>query len=208
MAGPATSSSTPYWQGPPPQHAHLRVGNEDREQVVEHIKAAYADGRFEKAEFDERVDRAMTAQVHADLMPIMNELYGTPSAPAVPPPYPYPHPQPPSYPRQPAPPSVSSERSGAAAAHILGILGLSFVGPLIMLLTMGKTSPYVRMHAVEALNFHLTLLGATVLLSITVVGLVAVPFVWIGAFVAGIVGGVAALGHGSFQYPLTLRLVK
>ncbi|WP_344841445.1 DUF1707 domain-containing protein [Nonomuraea dietziae] len=54
----------------------LRVTNQDREHVVEHVKAAYAEGRFDKYEFDERLERAMTARTHGDLMPIMTELYG------------------------------------------------------------------------------------------------------------------------------------
>lgn len=66
-----------------PDHVDLRVSNQDREQVVEHVKAAYAEGRFDKFEFDDRLDRAMTARVHGDLLPIMHELYGSrPVAPA------------------------------------------------------------------------------------------------------------------------------
>ncbi|MFI0418127.1 DUF1707 and DUF4870 domain-containing protein [Spongiactinospora sp. 9N601] len=180
------------------------MSNQDREQVVEHLKAAYTEGRLDKQEFDERVDRAMNAQIHADLMGIMSDLFGTPPPPPpmpYPPRHPHPHPAPP-YPR------TSDDRPAAAAAHFLPFIGLSVVGPLIMLLAMGRTSPYVRAQAVEALNFHLTLLGATILLSITVVGLVLVPLLWIGGLVAGIMGGVSALGDGRFRYPLSLRLVK
>ncbi|GAB3903288.1 hypothetical protein GCM10027612_69600 [Microbispora bryophytorum subsp. camponoti] len=58
-------------------HPQLRVTNQDREQVVEHVKAAYAEGRLDKYEMDERLHLAMTARTHADLVPIMNDLYGT-----------------------------------------------------------------------------------------------------------------------------------
>ena len=38
---------TPPWQGRAPMpHPQLRVTNQDREQVVEHVKAAYAEGRL------------------------------------------------------------------------------------------------------------------------------------------------------------------
>ncbi|MFE3455682.1 DUF1707 and DUF4870 domain-containing protein [Nonomuraea sp. NPDC059194] len=184
----------------------LRVTNQDREHVVEHVKAAYAEGRFDKYEFDERLGRAMTARTHGDLMPIMTELYGPqhhwhsiaapPKAAARPAPKPH------------GLPADSNERVGGAAAHLLALLGLVIVGPLILLLTGGKTSPYIRHHAIEALNFHLTVLGATVLLPFTIVGIVLVPVIWVAAFVLAIVGGVAALAENDFRYPLTVRLVK
>lgn len=103
---------------------------------------------------------------------------------------------------------TGGERLGAAAAHLLPLTGLLAIGPLIMMLTGGRTSPYIRKHAVEALNFQLTLLGATVLLSITFVGVVLLPVLWIGGVVLSVVGGLAALGEGDFRYPLTLRPVK
>jgi uncharacterized Tic20 family protein len=77
-----------------------------------------------------------------------------------------------------------------------------------MLLAGGRTSPYIRRHALEALNFHLTVLGATLLLPFTVIGVVLLPFIWILGFVLSVVGGVAALADGRFRYPLTVRLVK
>ncbi|MFJ2032738.1 DUF1707 and DUF4870 domain-containing protein [Streptosporangium sp. NPDC087985] len=174
--------------------------------MVEHVKAAYAEGRYDKFEFDDRLERAMTARVHGDLMPIMHELYGSrPAASALHPPMrgqvaPGHH--------HPVRAESGGERLGAAAAHLLPLTGLLLIGPLIMMLTGGKTSPYIRRHAVEALNFQLTLLGATVLLAITVVGVVLTPVLWIGGMVLSVVGGLAALGEGDFRYPFTLRPVK
>ncbi|GAA3066715.1 hypothetical protein GCM10017600_55430 [Streptosporangium carneum] len=173
--------------------------------MVEHVKAAYADGRLDKIDFDDRLERAMTARVHADLMPIMHELYG--HRPPMPAPYPFSEGVSASS-RHCARADAGGERLGAAAAHLLPLTGLLAIGPLIMLLTAGKTSPYVRRHAVEALNFQLTLLGATVLLAITFVGVVLMPVLWLGAMALSVVGGVAALGEGDFRYPFTLRPVK
>ncbi|WP_327090625.1 DUF1707 and DUF4870 domain-containing protein [Nonomuraea sp. NBC_01738] len=184
-------------------HDQLRVTTQDREHVVDHVKAAYAEGRFDKFEFDDRLERAMTARTHGDLMPIMTELYGSrPAAhlheirPVSSPPRPF----------EKAP--ESNERLGAAASHLLSLIGFPIIGPLILLLTAGKTSPYVRRHATESLNFHLTVLGATFLLPFTVVGIVLLPVIWVGAMILAIVGGVAALAENDFRYPLTLRLVK
>ncbi|WP_326829559.1 DUF1707 and DUF4870 domain-containing protein [Streptosporangium sp. NBC_01810] len=215
MAGTMTSAGQGYGHGgvpvsgPAPGYAGLRVGDQDRERVVEHVQAAYAEGRLDRVEFDDRLERAMTARVHGDLIPIMNELYGTqPVRPAF------------------QPPATSqaayghhghlgrrdgdtgADRLGAAAAHMLSLAGLPILGPLVMMLTAGKTSPYIRAHSVEALNFQLTLIAATIVLAITVVGVVLTPLLWIGGVVLSVIGGVAAMGDGDFRYPLTLRLVK
>ncbi|MEW9529891.1 DUF1707 and DUF4870 domain-containing protein [Microbispora sp. NPDC049125] len=178
------------------QHPQLRVTDDDRDQVVEHVKAAFAEGRLDKHEMDERLHLAMTARTHADLTPIMTDLYG--SRPAY-------IPRPPSYP---ASPPDGGERVGAAAAHALSLCGLFVVGPLVMLLAAGRTSPFIRKHAVESLNFHLTVVGATFLLPFTVIGVVLLPFIWVAAMVLTIVGGVAALAGNDFRYPLTVRPVK
>jgi uncharacterized protein len=194
--------------GPQFGHAGLRVSDQDRERVVEHVQTAYAEGRLDKVEFDDRLERAMTARVHGDLVPIMNELYGThparsasyrPVAGQV------------AYGHRPHPGGrgeTGAERLGAVAAHLLPLVGLPVIGPAVMMFTAGKTSPYVRAHSVEALNFQLTMLAATILLTITFVGVVLTPLLWIGGLVLSVVGGLAALGEGNFRYPFTLRLVK
>jgi uncharacterized Tic20 family protein len=177
------------------------VSNQDRDQVVEHVTAAYAEGRLDKGEFDERLHLAMTARTHADFAPIMRDLYPLRSAP---------HPHKPLPPRAPhyAGPLTGADRLGAVAAHVLPFCGLSFIGPLIMLLTAGRNSPYIRQHAVESLNFHLTVVGATMLLPFTVIGIILIPFIWIAALVLGIVAAVAVVSDTHFRYPLTLRLIK
>jgi len=179
--------------------AQLRVTDQDREHVVEHVKVAYAEGRFDKLEFDERLERAMTARTHGDLTPIMSELYGVNAVPRLAPPAPA---------RRPETAPESNERLGASAAHMLALIGFPILGPLILLLTAGKTSSYIRRHAMEALNFHLTVTGATFLLPFTIIGVVLLPVIWVAAIVLSIVGGVAALSESSFRYPWTIRLVK
>ncbi|MEU5862904.1 MULTISPECIES: DUF1707 and DUF4870 domain-containing protein [unclassified Nonomuraea] len=180
--------------------AHLRVTDLDREHVVEHVKAAYAEGRFDKLEFDDRLGRAMTARTHGDLMPIMNELYGRTAVPGFAPPMPQPV--------RPVRASESNERLQAAFGHLLIAVGIPVVGPLILLLTAAKTSPYLRRQALEALNFQLTVVGATFILPFTVIGIVLLPVIWVAAVVLGIVGGISALSESAFRYPLTVRLVK
>jgi uncharacterized Tic20 family protein len=200
------AAATPPWPGrAPAPHPQLRVTNDDRDQVVEHVKAAYAEGRLDKDEMDERLHLAMTARTHADLMPIMTDLYGS-RPPYIPPP---PSLTPVHAAQLPRPAARdAADRVVASAAHLISLTGLFVVGPLIMLLTAGKTSPYVRRHAVESLNFHLTVLGATFLLPITIIGVVLVPVIWVLGIALSVVGGVSALAEGEFRYPFTLRLIK
>ncbi|GAA3226278.1 hypothetical protein GCM10020216_041050 [Nonomuraea helvata] len=196
----AIMAGVPKTPGPgqvPP--AHLRVTNQDREHVVEHVKVAYSEGRFDKFEFDDRLERAMTARTHGDLMPIMTELYGAQAAPRL-------APLPPPVRHERAP--ESNERLGAAVGHLLMVVGIPIVGPLILLLAGGKTSPYIRRQALEALNFQITVVGATFLLPFTVIGVVLLPVIWVAAVVLSIVGGISSLTEGNFRYPLTVRLVK
>ncbi len=189
---------TPEWRGGasarPEQR--LRVSDADRDKVVEHVKAAFAEGRLDKDEMEERLGLAINARTHADLEPITRDLYGTPA------PAPQTHPVPPPH-HRPGPSPDAGERLGAAFAHVLFL-----IGPLTMMLTGARTSRYIRAHAVEALNFHLTLLGATILLPMTVIGVVLVPLMWIAATLLWMVGTIAGLADGGFRYPLTLRLIK
>lgn len=213
MAGTTSSMGRPYQEVPPastgPGHGGLRVSDQDRERVVEHVQAAYAEGRLERAEFDDRLERAMTARVHDDLIPIMNELYGTHPARSAswrPVTGQAPRGDGKAFGRRGG--DTGAERLGAAAAHLLPLLGLPVIGPLVMMFTAGRTSAYIRAHSVEALNFQLTLLAATIVLAITLVGVVLTPPLWIAGVVLSVVGGVAALGDGDFRYPFTVRLVR
>jgi hypothetical protein len=47
--------------------AHLRASRADREQVVDTLQAAFAQGRLARDEFDTRVGRALAARTYADL---------------------------------------------------------------------------------------------------------------------------------------------
>lgn len=140
-----------------------------------------------------------------------------------------PPPPPPEQPRQPYQPyppfpppgpgpvsrlTPAQERAWASAAHwsalVAGLLALAFLGPLIVLLTRGNDSAVVRRHAVESLNFQISILvyglisAALVLLVIGIVLLVAVGICWL---VFTIIGAVRAGNGEDFHYPLTIHFV-
>jgi uncharacterized protein len=117
--------------------------------------------------------------------------------------------------------SGSEERTWAMVAHI-GVLiaawlAMGFLCPLIIWLIFRERSEFVRRHAVESLNFQISLLIysaiAAVLIFITFgLGvLIVVPLVVIGAIAALVViilATVAASGGSDYRYPLTIRFIR
>ena len=76
------------------------------------------------------------------------------------------------------------EQVWGSAAHwssfVAAAVALSFLGPLIVMLTKGNESPWVRRNAVESLNFQLSILLYAIVsgvLIIAVIGFVLLPIV-------------------------------
>ncbi|MEV0797353.1 MULTISPECIES: DUF4870 domain-containing protein [unclassified Kribbella] len=117
--------------------------------------------------------------------------------------------------------SASEERTWAMVAHI-GVLvaawfAMGFLCPLVIWLIYRYRSDFVRQHALESLNFQLSLLiytAVAVILILITFGLgvlIIVPLILIGAVAALIViilATVAAAGGTEYRYPLTIRFVK
>lgn len=117
--------------------------------------------------------------------------------------------------------AASEERTWAMVAHI-GVLvaawfAMGFLCPLIIWLVFRYRSDFVRRHAVESLNFQISLLiysaVATVLIFVTFgLGvLIVVPLLVIGAIAALVViilATIAASGGKDYTYPLTIRLIR
>ena len=94
-------------------------------------------------------------------------------------------------------------------AH-LSFFVLSIIGPIIIMCTKGKESPFVREQAVEALNFHITLFLATIasaILIFVVIGFLLLPAVLICGLVFTIMGAIAANQGQRYRYPLNIRMV-
>jgi uncharacterized protein len=136
----------------------------------------------------------------------------TPGGPPPPPPGSAPPPPgyvPPGYPVGEQPLSPSDERMWAMLAH-LSIFVLSLIGPILILVILGKRSAFVADQSKEALNFHITVLIASfisVLLCFVIVGFVLLPVVIVGSMVLGVMGAVQANQGVLYRYPLTLRLI-
>jgi uncharacterized Tic20 family protein len=113
-------------------------------------------------------------------------------------------------------------RQWALVAHLsaLGglVLGLNWLGPLIVYLVKKDEHPFIADQAREALNFNLsfflyTVVGfvATFVLILVLVGLLLIPLlfalmvVWI---VLVIVAAVRANRGEAYRYPLTIRFLS
>jgi hypothetical protein len=61
--------------------AATRASDRDRDVVVQRVQDAFAEGRLDDAEFDERSRAALTARTHADLDALLTDLPAAPAAP-------------------------------------------------------------------------------------------------------------------------------
>lgn len=67
------------WQGGQPvqpanQLPAMRASHADRERAVDVLKAGFAEGRLQQAEYEQRIGRAYQAQTHAELQMLVADL--------------------------------------------------------------------------------------------------------------------------------------
>ncbi|MBD0293151.1 MAG: DUF4870 domain-containing protein [Jiangellaceae bacterium] len=97
------------------------------------------------------------------------------------------------------------------SAFLAAYIALGFLGPLVVLLVRGERSPFVRQHAVEALNFNLTVLiyvAICIVLAFVLIGLLLFIPLGILYLIAVIMGAMRASAGQPYRYPLTIRFVK
>jgi uncharacterized protein len=127
-----------------------------------------------------------------------------------------PYGQQPPYAQQPGPGGATvEERNWGGAAHwsalVAGVIGLPFLGPLIVMLTKGNESPWVRRQAVESLNFQLSIMIYAIVSGILIfvlIGILLLAAVVIGWLIFTILGAIKAANGEDYRYPLTIRMVS
>lgn len=72
MSGEPSTAAEASGPGSTPE---LRASHEDRDQVVEIRRVAAGDGRLTAAELDERLEAALTARTHSDVVPQRMEIH-------------------------------------------------------------------------------------------------------------------------------------
>jgi uncharacterized protein len=135
----------------------------------------------------------------------------TPPTPPGPPPGGYQQGPPPGMPPVP----TSEERTWALVAHVGSLVAawfaMGFLCPLVVLLVKGDSSPFVRRHAVESLNFQISLLIyliASAILVLLIIGIFMLIALGIFALVVIILATIAASNGQDYRYPLTIRLIS
>ena len=132
--------------------------------------------------------------------------------------------EPNEYMTPPPPPSGSpnaEERQWAMFAHLSAIvgalIGLSFLGPLVVWLVKKETMPFVDDQAKEALNFNITVAIAFFVLFLLTLGtlglgaILTVPLMIIVGLAWLVLTVIAAIKSNEgvrYRYPFAIRLVK
>ena len=105
---------------------------------------------------------------------------------------------------------TSDEKTMSMLAHAGGIF-FGFLPALVIYLTKGTESPYIKEEAKEALNFQITLAIAYVVASILIIvliGLLLLPIIWLGSIALMIMAAVSVNNGNAYRYPVNIRLIK
>jgi uncharacterized protein len=111
--------------------------------------------------------------------------------------------------------SPADERTWGAGAHwsalVALLIGLPFLGPLLVLLVYGNKSAWVRRQAVESLNFQLSMMIYAIvsaILILVLIGFFLLLAVGVLSIIMPIVAAVKVNNGEDFRYPLTIRMVS
>ena len=88
---------------------------------------------------------------------------------------------------------------------------MAFLVPLVIMLVKGGSSPFVRRHAVESLNFQVTALiyaAIGIVLAFVLIGFFLLAALGVFSLIVVILGTVRAANGQEFRCPLTLRFVS
>lgn len=113
------------------------------------------------------------------------------------------------------PMSQQDEKTWATLVHLAPFLaamvGIPFLGPLIVFLVFKDRGPFVRFHAAQALNFQIIITIAFWVFGVLSFVLIGIPFLiatGIAWVVLSIVAAIKANNGEWYRYPMTPELVK
>src|SRR6202050_5032656 len=78
---PQDAAATGGGPGEPEASPAIRASDRERDTVVQRVQQAFAEGRLDDAEFDERMRAALTARTHADLAGLLTDPPAETAAP-------------------------------------------------------------------------------------------------------------------------------
>ena len=123
--------------------------------------------------------------------------------------------QQPSYAGSARPMSQQDEKTWATLVHLApflaAVVGIPFLGPLIVFLIFKDRGPFVRFHAAQALNFQIIITIAFWVFGVLSFVLIGIPFLiatGIAWVILSIVAAIKANNGEWYRYPMTPELVK
>lgn len=125
---------------------------------------------------------------------------------------------PPGYGYGGAPAAGQDDKTWIAVAHFGGAAGAfisggvaGWIAPLVAYLARGQQSPAVRAESVKALNFQIlwSIIGLVGwITACIIIGWLAVAAAWIIGTVFGVIAGAKANNNESYNYPMTVSIIK
>ena len=115
------------------------------------------------------------------------------------------------------PPLSNETRNWGMLCHLSALLGFVppfigvVLGPLAIWLIKGKEHPFIDANGRESLNFQISMLIYSAILSVTIcigIGLFLLPALWAVDVILIVVAAVKASGGAVYRYPLTIRLIS
>jgi uncharacterized Tic20 family protein len=114
-----------------------------------------------------------------------------------------------------SPAPTDDERNWAMLAHLSGFLfaalALGVLGPICVYLIKGEKSQFIRAHAVEAINFNITVLAGLAIsgvLTIILIGFFMLAVIGIAYLVLTIKAALCARDGELYRYPFIFRLAS
>lgn len=110
--------------------------------------------------------------------------------------------------------ATSEDRNFAVAMHLspfaslIGLFPWALLVPVVLWIIRKEKSAFNDDHGREIMNYGLSLLILHVLLAVSIIGILALPVLWVIAVVSLIRASIAA-GRGEyFRYPMTWRFLS
>lgn len=107
---------------------------------------------------------------------------------------------------------TDGERHMGVAIHLSPFAGLVFqpavLAPLVLWLVSKDKSAFNDDHGREIINFGISFTLLHVILALTIIGVIFMPFLWVMAIIGMIRGAVAASRGEYYRYPMTWRFLS
>src|SRR3954454_15070077 len=100
---------------------------------------------------------------------------------------------------------------GGAAGAFLGAGAGGWIAPLIVMLSQGNRSPYLRSEAVKALNFQIIVSIVAVVgwcTSWIGIGFILIAAAWLVGVIFGVVAGIKASNNEPYNYPFAVPIIR